>query len=82
MITSICPLCMFYTPCSLPYVMGHMPNLKSIVLDGNPLKALRRDIVQVSPYCVFSTGNKKVHALSVWAYNLLNIVSAKVHELD
>ena len=34
--------------CSLPYVMGLMPNLKSVMLDGNPLRTLRRDIVQVS----------------------------------
>jgi hypothetical protein len=28
--------------------MGYMPHLKSLLLDGNPLKTLRRDIVQVS----------------------------------
>jgi len=30
--------------------MGLMPCLKSIMLDGNPLRTLRRDIVQVSTY--------------------------------
>ena len=30
---------------SLPSVLGVMENLKSIVLDGNPLKSLRRDII-------------------------------------
>lgn len=29
----------------LPYVMGTMTALKSIVLDGNPMKSIRRDIV-------------------------------------
>ena len=33
--------------CRLPNEMGHMPHLKSLHLDGNPLKTLRRDIVQV-----------------------------------
>ena len=32
---------------SLPYAMGHMTKLKSILLDGNPLRTIRRDIVQV-----------------------------------
>lgn len=31
---------------ALPYVMGYMPHLKSLLLDGNPLRGLRRDIVQ------------------------------------
>lgn len=39
-------LCVF----RLPPEMGHMPHLKSLLLDGNPLKALRRDIVQVGEY--------------------------------
>jgi Leucine-rich repeat (LRR) protein len=30
----------------LPNEMGYMPHLKSLLLDGNPLKTLRRDIVQ------------------------------------
>ena len=32
---------------SLPNEMGNMPQLKSLLLDGNPLKTLRRDVVQV-----------------------------------
>ena len=35
------------THCSLPYTMGKMEHLKSLVLDGNPLKSLRRDVVMV-----------------------------------
>jgi hypothetical protein len=31
----------------LPNEMGHMPQLKSLHLDGNPLKTMRRDILQV-----------------------------------
>jgi hypothetical protein len=32
--------------CRLPNEMGHMPQLKSLHLDGNPLKTMRRDILQ------------------------------------
>ena len=32
---------------SLPNEMGNMPQLKSLLLDGNPLKTLRRDVMQV-----------------------------------
>lgn len=32
---------------SLPYSMGTMEHLKSLVLDGNPLRSLRRDVVMV-----------------------------------
>ncbi|CAG5124259.1 unnamed protein product, partial [Candidula unifasciata] len=30
---------------TLPYVMGTMKNLKTVVLDGNPMRSIRRDIV-------------------------------------
>jgi len=30
----------------LPFVLGTMPHLKSLVCDGNPMKAIRRDIIQ------------------------------------
>ena len=36
-------LCFF----SLPYTMGTMEHIKSLVLDGNPLRSLRRDVVMV-----------------------------------
>ena len=32
----------------LPPEMGLLPNLKSVVLDGNPMKGIRRDIIMVS----------------------------------
>ena len=32
---------------SLPYTMGTMEHVKSLVLDGNPLRSLRRDVVMV-----------------------------------
>jgi len=31
----------------LPYTLGSLPNLKAIVLDGNPMKSIRRDIIMV-----------------------------------
>ena len=30
---------------SLPYMMGTMETLQSVLLDGNPLRGIRRDIV-------------------------------------
>ena len=45
--------------CRLPHEMGHMPNLKSLLLDANPLKTLRRDIVQVLyTACVYTRGRE------------------------
>ena len=35
--------------------MGSMENLKSLVLDGNPLRSLRRDVVMVSCKHTFSS---------------------------
>jgi len=32
----------------LPYTLGTLPNLKAIVLNGNPMKGIRRDIIMVS----------------------------------
>ena len=32
----------------LPCVLGTLPNLKSLVLEGNPLKSIRRDIIMVN----------------------------------
>ena len=32
----------------LPPEMGLLPALKSVVLDGNPMKGIRRDIIMVS----------------------------------
>jgi len=34
--------------CRIPYTLGTLPNLKAIVLDGNPMKGIRRDIIMVS----------------------------------
>lgn len=34
----------------LPYEMGNMQKLKAIVLDGNPMKSIRRDIIMVGEY--------------------------------
>jgi len=34
--------------CRVPNTLGTLPNLKAIVLDGNPLKSIRRDIIMVS----------------------------------
>ena len=45
--------------CRLPYVLGTLPNLKSLVLDGNPLKSIRRDIILVGR----GTPNYYVHNL-------------------
>lgn len=36
----------------LPYTLGTLPNLKAIVLDGNPMKSIRRDIMMVG-YILF-----------------------------
>ena len=37
-----------YFSSRLPYAMGTMNSLKSIGLDGNPMKGIRRDIIAVS----------------------------------
>ena len=34
--------------CRIPYTLGTLPNLKAVVLDGNPMKGIRRDIIMVS----------------------------------
>ena len=31
---------------TLPYTLGTMPNLKSLLVEGNPMKSIRRDIIQ------------------------------------
>lgn len=35
-----------HTACSLPPKLGQMPNLKSLSLDGNPLKTIRLAVIQ------------------------------------
>lgn len=37
--------------------MGAMEQLKSLVLDGNPLRSLRRDVVMVRQTIFFNTCN-------------------------
>jgi len=37
--------CLYYR---LPYTLGTLPNLKAIVVDGNPMKSIRRDVIMVS----------------------------------
>lgn len=34
----------------LPYRMGNMNKLKSVILDGNPLRSIRRDIIMVGVF--------------------------------
>ena len=41
-----------YVCCRLPFEMGNMPNLKSLIVDGNPMRGIRRDIIAVSLSCV------------------------------
>ena len=31
---------------TLPFSLGTLPNLKSLPIEGNPMKAIRRDIIQ------------------------------------
>ncbi|XP_055497878.1 leucine-rich repeat-containing protein 40 [Leucoraja erinacea] len=31
--------------CNLPYKLGNLPKLKSLLLEGNPLRSIRRDII-------------------------------------
>lgn len=33
---------------SLPYELGNMSKLKSLIVDGNPMRSIRRDIIAVS----------------------------------
>lgn len=43
--------------------MGAMEHLKSLVLDGNPLRSLRRDVVMVRQTIFFNTCNMLFIAL-------------------
>lgn len=54
----------FFVFYSLPCVLGTLPHLKAIVLDGNPLKSIRRDILLVR------TGSHLVHMSMRCQYTL------------
>ena len=45
-------MCVCAYVCSLPYVMGKLQHLKFLGLDGNPIKSIRRDVINVSSYGV------------------------------
>ena len=55
----LCELeCLYYR---LPYTLGTLPNLKAIVLDGNPMKSIRRDIIMVSLFYFYSLITQNAH---------------------
>lgn len=65
---------------SVPSGLGTLPKLKSLALEGNPLRTIRRDILTVSPQCISAQASKvfswslKRSSCSIPAFSLRDIL--------